>query len=366
MVLDTTTNIMWHYKKATSNAWLRLNLLPSDTASMLTPYWRAGRFSGVLPVANGGTGASLFSPNNYLIRTNSSGIFDTSAVYEADGRVGIGTTTPSGKLNVLHTASTNIPALKIESSGTLANNDIIRFQVNGSTNGFRMFQNSSSVFNYTFEDGNVGIGTTNPSQKLDVNGTTKSIGYLSSGVNSFNSAYYSNNTADYTVFRSELNTARSWQMDNVGNDFKLFIDGSVDKYAFTLSATTDLASFTSLSGGTSNRAVLADVNGGLSAPVSSINYKENVQSLNYGLNEILQINPVSFNFIDKNKWGEGLDLGFIVEDMFPIIPEITGTINDGTMYLDMTKLIPILTKAMQEQQALIKALEQRIINLENK
>jgi uncharacterized protein (TIGR02145 family) len=56
MVLDTTTNIIWHYKKATSNAWLRLNLLPSDTASMLTNYWRSGRFSGTLPVANGGTG----------------------------------------------------------------------------------------------------------------------------------------------------------------------------------------------------------------------------------------------------------------------------------------------------------------------
>ena len=40
MLLDTTTNIMWHYKKQTSNAWLRLNLLPSDTASMLTPYLR--------------------------------------------------------------------------------------------------------------------------------------------------------------------------------------------------------------------------------------------------------------------------------------------------------------------------------------
>jgi hypothetical protein len=34
--------------------------------------------------------------------------------------------------------------------------------------------------------------------------------------------------------------------------------------------------------------------------------------------------------------------------------------------MDYTKLIPILTKAIQEQQALIKALEQRIINLENK
>jgi hypothetical protein len=131
-------------------------------------------------------------------------------------------------------------------------------------------------------------------------------------------------------------------------------------------SSTGVATIYNLAGGTSNRAVLADVNGSLSAPVSSINYKENVQNLNYGLNEILQVIPVIFNFIDKNKWGDGLDLGFIVEDMFPIIPEVTGTINDGTMYLDMTKLIPILTKAIQEQNSLIKALEQRIINLENK
>jgi hypothetical protein len=51
MVLDTTTNIMWHYKKATSNAWLRLNLLPSDTASMLTNYYRSGR-TGIIQASD--------------------------------------------------------------------------------------------------------------------------------------------------------------------------------------------------------------------------------------------------------------------------------------------------------------------------
>jgi hypothetical protein len=118
--------------------------------------------------------------------------------------------------------------------------------------------------------------------------------------------------------------------------------------------------------GSGSRAVLADVNGVLSAPVSSITTKENVQPLAYGLNELLQINPVSFDYINKDKWGEERNLGFIVEDMFPVIPEVMGTMNNGDMYLDMTKLIPVLTKAIQEQNALIKALEQRIINLENK
>jgi hypothetical protein len=118
--------------------------------------------------------------------------------------------------------------------------------------------------------------------------------------------------------------------------------------------------------GSGDRAVLADANGSLSAPVSSITTKENVQNLNYGLNEILQINPVSFYYINKDKWGEERKLGFIVEDIFPIVPEVTGTMHDGDLYLDMVKLIPILTKAIQEQNSLIKALEQRILILENK
>jgi len=37
----------------------KLNI--SDTATMLNPYWRSGKFSGTLPIANGGTGATSAS-----------------------------------------------------------------------------------------------------------------------------------------------------------------------------------------------------------------------------------------------------------------------------------------------------------------
>lgn len=129
----------------------------------------------------------------YLSRTNDLGVNGTANIHGYDGiqfrtqgpesvkatitsagNVGIGTSSPSGKLNVVHTASTTVPALKIESSGTLANNDILRIQVNGLTNGFRIFQNASSEVKYTFSDGQMGIGTEAPAVPLDVVGNIRS------------------------------------------------------------------------------------------------------------------------------------------------------------------------------------------------
>jgi hypothetical protein len=76
----------------------------------------------------------------------------------------------------------------------------------------------------------------------------------------------------------------------------------------------------------------------------------------------LQLNPVNFQWIE----GEEEDLGFIAQDVAEIIPEAVNTNWNSDLLFRYESLIPILTKAIQEQQALIKALEQRILILENK
>jgi hypothetical protein len=98
------------------------------------------------------------------------------------------------------------------------------------------------------------------------------------------------------------------------------------------------------------------------ASSSDETFKYNINPITYGLSTILQLKPVSFQW----KKGDEYDLGFIAQDAVNIIPEAVDTFWDSSLLFRSNTIIPILTKAIQEQNALIKALEQRIINLENK
>ena len=93
---------------------------------------------------------------------------------------------------------------------------------------------------------------------------------------------------------------------------------------------------------------------------SDYNLKDEIQTLNYGLNEVIQMQPVKYTYKSNGEQ----QLGFIAQDIGTLIPESVHF--DEFMGVDYQSLIPILTKAIQEQQAIIMALEQRILILENK
>lgn len=106
--------------------------------------------------------------------------------------------------------------------------------------------------------------------------------------------------------------------------------------------------------------------------------KTNIKPLPYGLAEILQLQPISYHW--KQGFNEGPKLGFSAQELQKIIPEVVVShsydlqAEDGTPTLKENKnlgvyysdIIPVLTNAIQEQQTLIIALEQRINSLENK
>ena len=106
------------------------------------------------------------------------------------------------------------------------------------------------------------------------------------------------------------------------------------------------------------------VNGELTTATSDGSLKENVEDINYGIDEVLKLKPVSYYWKDK-EYGSDKEIGFIAQDIEKVIPEVvTENIKTKLKNVNYEKLTSLLTKAMQEQQTIIEDLKSRIETLE--
>ena len=355
MLLDTTTNIMWHYKKQTNNAWLRLNLLPSDTASMLTPYIERGDTASMLtPYFRKLDTTNIKYVNTYGTQTvNGAKTFSSTVTASrfdptSSSASGNGMYLPAA--NTLGFSTSGTEKMRLNSSGnlglgvtpsdwsTIKAMQVLNTSWGASPNNLIIYQSSNIFFDGAFK-------------------------YITSGFAT------QNRMNDSGVF-SWLQAPSGNANDNISFTQTLTLDVDGDLGIATITPSEKLhvngnARITGLANASNPVNVQVDVNGVL-VRTSSIELKDDVQNLPYGLNEIMLLKPSKFNYKNKYKFGEGYDIGFIAEDVNDVIPEAVGTGVESDIFMDSVKLIPILTKAIQEQQALIKALEQRIINLENK
>jgi hypothetical protein len=92
---------------------------------------------------------------------------------------------------------------------------------------------------------------------------------------------------------------------------------------------------------------------------SDANLKTNIQPSPYGLNEVMQLHPVQYNWKeapDGNK-----EVGLLAQDVLKLIPEAVVIPEDGSaMGMKYSELIPVLIKAFQEQQAIINTQAQSL------
>jgi hypothetical protein len=319
-----------------------------------------------------GTNLLLQSSSGNAIGFLTNGGTTFNMFINTSGNVGIGTTTPQATLDVESRGSSDVfrigpfegTAYGIHqyydaSSGSVYFDQ--RYDNNAGNIYFRTKTTGTPINAFTIlGSGNVGIGTASPNAKLQIEGND----LIMNTENSYQSKsmYFRYSNGATILSDSDLRFSTGAPSEKM----RIFSNGEVNIGY----------------GATDNGASLLQVNGSIYAAgtiyASDERYKENIIPLNKGLDLINKLKPVTFNYINttENNFSEFEEIGFIAQDVdralstesfVKSIVKYTDESNtDSKMVFSPQNLIPILTKAIQEQNALIKALEQRIINLENK
>ena len=300
-------------------------------------------------------------------------------IHTATNNVGIGTDQPASALHIAR------PVPMITLSDTDDNTSAYMLPpdpTNGATGGFginggdmKLFTDAGDRVTISSTTGNVGIGTADPQQTLDVAGNVvigdgvdgpainwraqSDVGVDTSGTQYFNREYGVFTWARGPIDNSNPESAVGIWLARSANDVEPYADGLTnlgnpgyrwkDVYATNSVIQT-----------------------------SDERMKKNIAPLDMGLAEVMTLKPVTYEWKDPRS-GDGPCIGFIAQEVEKVIPQAVvhrvipseqlraakeagkpePAITDpyGMKYTEIT---PVLVKAIQEQQAQIEMLKNEI------
>lgn len=123
---------------------------------------------------------------------------------------------------------------------------------------------------------------------------------------------------------------------------------------------------------TTNPQYTLDVNGvirGSNVAPSDIRLKENIEQLSGGLETVLGLRGVTFQWADNYRKGhntaEGRQIGLVAQEVEKLLPELVYTSSEGDKSLDYEKLTAVLVEAIKEQQKEITRLREALVVIED-
>lgn len=280
-----------------------------------------------------------------------------SVMTELNGKIGVGITAPLGKLEVFGnwngqhgalTLSGDKPSIRF-SGGSVSGSQQWLLHEGSDGNGTLAFFNGDTTGNWKYvlamsPGGNVGIGTgsLNAPYRLQVveDFPAAEIGGAVYGVSLNNKGILGQTTNGVGVMGLASDSGMAGHF--VG---KVGVQGDV------------FPTFDGYRLGTPTRrwsAVYA-VNGTIQT--SDARMKKGIADLRYGLKDLMQLRPVSFQWKDDSNGQQ--HLGFIAQETQQVIPEavVQPAEADSTLGMNYSTLIPVVIKSIQEQQGELDTLK---------
>ena len=264
--------------------------------------------------------------------SDSNGIFATFT----NGKVGIGTATPSTKLDVNG---------EVVIAPNTDGKQTFKFTTNASNDGRLLIKSDTTVKvdiqangDSYFNGGKVGIGTTaTPGRMLEVNGGITSDGGIKLSCSANLSNYWSG-----IEFSSSVATSFIYMSsDDVDGTLKFFPDASL-KASLSKAGTWTVAADVIAYGSPSDKRL-----------------KENIKPIDSALDKVMKLKGVTFDWIQKEDQILNIkeDIGFIAQDVQKVIPELVRENEDGMLSMRHQGIAPILLEAIKELKAEIEELK---------
>lgn len=354
---------------------------------------------------------------------------NSTTIYHLGGNVGIGTDAPTAKVDVEtgnieltqgnslrwgsdDTGERIYSALNLGGSGNnmyLESREYMYFIADrnntsdGNTVGF-VWASDTSWADGTPKElmrltdiGNVGIGTNNPTEKLHVNTSVVNEGIALSQTSLTNTVmlnsnsgggylgFINNSASTDAALTAYIQHREPTAANGYANDLAYSASGGTHHFLQPVGINTqtpasgfwlDVAGNVQCNNiqltayaGASNREIGVNTAGSIIIYPSDQRLKKDVTDVNDGLSKVMKLRPVYYNWIDQKEYGKQREVGFIAQELNKIIPEVASTFNkDGEEYnsVNYSRIVAVLTKAIQEQQTLIEAQNKRIAELEAK
>lgn len=117
--------------------------------------------------------------------------------------------------------------------------------------------------------------------------------------------------------------------------------------------------------GTPTPTHLLEVNGSACAAAWNIcsdsRFKENVAPITDALDKVRQLQGVSFDWrrdeFPERRFSDARQIGFIAQDVQPVVPEVVVQGSDGYLSIDYGRLTPLLVESVKEQQHSLESLK---------